>query len=570
MTQSRGADRTGSKHRASTLLHVTAIACVLIVGLRLSARAQSQQLISPKAGGEPATGTARITGTVTAAQTGAPIRGALVYISSAAVRRMARTDGNGRYEVKELPAGAYSSMVSKPGYVGSSYGQRGPFGVGRPIELDSGASLAGIDFRLSSTGAFSGKIQDQFGDGLANVTVSAVRRVVVGGAVQTAPATTTATNDLGEFRLYGLTPGRYYVVAAPPRTSPALGTSDSDAITYAPTYFPGTLEIETAEPLSLASGETRSDIRMSLSFSPARQISGSAFDSQGRPLAGQRLTATRLHSLGGLVTSTTVDQDGRFTVAGLAPGTYALAASRPARAGEPRDSSENASQVITVSTDNLEGVQLVTRRMVKIAGRLTFSRRTDDVPMRALRVICAPVETNPAIAQGGMAQVSDDGHFDVKVAPGIVRISVAGLPPSWIVKSVVVKGIDAASAGFDVDALGPDEVVVALTNEVVHLSGTVTDNRGEALGGVPVVIFPHDHDSWGPGTRAVRTERADRDGRFEFSGVPEGTYYLVAVDGIDPAEAAEKDTLERVASRSSSLTLRVGDERTFKLVAVNP
>ena len=86
---------------------------------------------------EEPTGTAMIRGRVVAGDTGAPLRRAQVRLSSSEVRggRVAQTDGEGRYEFRELPAGRYTLQASKAGYVNLSFGQRRPFEQGKPIEL---------------------------------------------------------------------------------------------------------------------------------------------------------------------------------------------------------------------------------------------------------------------------------------------------------------------------------------------------------------------------------------------------------------------------------------------------
>lgn len=74
------------------------------------------------------------------ADTGAPIRRAQVRISSPDAResRVAATDAQGRFEIKELPAGRYTVTASKGGFVSLQYGQRRPSESGTPIELGGG------------------------------------------------------------------------------------------------------------------------------------------------------------------------------------------------------------------------------------------------------------------------------------------------------------------------------------------------------------------------------------------------------------------------------------------------
>ena len=99
--------------------------------------------VPPGAPGTPARdnqqkpGSAVIRGRVFGADTGQPLRKAVVRANSPDLRegRVATTDEQGRYEMKELPAGRYTLTASKGSYVGLSYGQTRPFEPGKPLEI---------------------------------------------------------------------------------------------------------------------------------------------------------------------------------------------------------------------------------------------------------------------------------------------------------------------------------------------------------------------------------------------------------------------------------------------------
>src|SRR5690606_37479173 len=70
-------------------------------------------------GAAPETGTARLQGVVVGGEAGQPLRRAIVRISGEGIRegRVTTTDAEGRWELAELPAGRYTLMASKAGYV---------------------------------------------------------------------------------------------------------------------------------------------------------------------------------------------------------------------------------------------------------------------------------------------------------------------------------------------------------------------------------------------------------------------------------------------------------------------
>src|SRR5687768_4137744 len=86
------------------------------------------------------TGTPVIRRRVAGADTGQPVRKAFIRASSTDVRegRVASTDVEGRYELKELPAGRYQLTASKGSFVQLAYGQVRPFEPGKPIEIADG------------------------------------------------------------------------------------------------------------------------------------------------------------------------------------------------------------------------------------------------------------------------------------------------------------------------------------------------------------------------------------------------------------------------------------------------
>src|SRR4249920_2085652 len=74
----------------------------------------------------PKTGTSRIRGRAVATDSGQPLRRATIRLTSPELRevRSTSTDGEGRYEFRDLPAARYTLSAMKNGYVTMSYGAR--------------------------------------------------------------------------------------------------------------------------------------------------------------------------------------------------------------------------------------------------------------------------------------------------------------------------------------------------------------------------------------------------------------------------------------------------------------
>jgi hypothetical protein len=142
------------------------------------------------------------------------------------------------------------------------------------------------------------------------------------------------TNDLGEFRLFGLAPGEVYVQAT---SRPDFGRSASPRPTVLlATYFPGTADVVGAMPITLAAGQTSGEITIRMVSAPAFEVSGVVTDEGGRPvenalvrLAIERAPGDPPMPFSGGIRPARSDKAGRFTIGGVVTGSYTLLAIAP-------------------------------------------------------------------------------------------------------------------------------------------------------------------------------------------------------------------------------------------------
>ncbi len=243
------------------------------------------------------TGTGRIRGRVVASESGTPLRRAQVRISGPDIgSKAALTDQDGRYEFRDLPAGRFNLSVSKSGFVTMQYGQNRPFEPGRPIELADAQTLDKANVTLPRGSVLSGRVLDEFGEPVADANVGAMRMQFVNGRRRLVNAgRNNQTNDLGQFRLYGLPPGEYYVSATLRSMDLAIGdmmagtggpVGSSPNSGYAPTYYPGTASPADAQRVTVAVGQELGSIDIALAPVKLAKITGTAMGSDGKPLAG--------------------------------------------------------------------------------------------------------------------------------------------------------------------------------------------------------------------------------------------------------------------------------------------
>src|SRR5262245_45247521 len=160
------------------------------------------------------TGTATLRGRVTGGESGGPLRRAVVRLQGQEMRegKMTTTDEEGRWELRDLPAGRFTLFASKAGYVSLQYGQRRPFEQGRPLEILDNQTINNVNFNLPRGSVIAGRINDEFGEPVAEAMVIPLRYRYFNGQRRLTPAGRfSSTDDGGNFRIYGLPPGDYYL-----------------------------------------------------------------------------------------------------------------------------------------------------------------------------------------------------------------------------------------------------------------------------------------------------------------------------------------------------------------------
>jgi hypothetical protein len=537
----------------------------------------------------PSTGTARIRGRVVAADTGLPLRRAQVRVAAADIRlmRMATTDAEGRYEFAGLPAGRYSMFVARNGYVTLQFGQQRPFEPGRPLDVADAQTHERIDFSLPRGGVIAGKVTDELGEPLAGVRMTALRhRYMPTGERQLMPANpggmfNIVTNDLGEFRVFGLMPGTYLLSADADDGGfmslqggvmpPGMGTTSGETDGYATTYYPGTASSEDAQPITVGIAEVA---MASFALSTARlaQVSGIVRNSAGSPVNGARVALRSRQGLGGFVRGGSLTgADGQFSVAGVPPGDYMLDV-MPAFTGRPGtgEISETGSVPIAVAGRNISDVVITTGQGATITGRVIFqgtstAARPDRVVLQSL---------DPRVFRPGMndGDIDSEGRFQLRNASGSVLFRAVQRTPAptlgaiWQIKSVTFNGADITDTPLDISAVGDvDGIEIVLGDTSTTLSGTVTNAQRVPVKDYVVAIFPDRLKEGAVPTRFIRTARPDQEGRYQTRGLPPGEYFAVAVPSLEGGDEWDPAFRKRVEPLGKRFRLNDGQSATIDL-----
>lgn len=528
--------------------------------------------------GENERGTAVIRGQVVAADSGVPLRRVIVRAFSPSGNGMAQTDAEGRFAITELPAGRYNVSASRSGYVGAQFGQKSPNQPGTPIELAEGQTLEKVGFSLVRGGAIVGRIMDDLGEPLAGAEVRVQRYAYMGGARRLTGAGSDGgfdrTDDLGQFRLHGLAPGDYYIVASyrqmetfGPTGLAVQGQSEG----YAPTYFPGTPSVAEARRITVRAGQDAPNASFALVSARVGRISGRVTNSAGEPYSdGTMMVAPRSDEVGGMsMTGTQIRPDGTFQTPGLPPGTYTLIVQpRGAFGGTP--TGEVARLDVPVNGDDVADLLIVTGRPGVIRGRVISD---DGAPLpfkpSQLRLFAQTVDpTRPMMGMMRPSTVRDDWTFelsglvdDIRLAGGV---EVPGL--SWSFRHAWKDNVDLLDAPVPI---GPgqtiDGVDVVVTSKVTALSGLISDGRNQPVTDASVVVFSEDRQRWIVGGRYIRLTRPDTNGKYEIRLTPAANYRVVVVRGLEAGQSSDPEFLTRAIEVATAFDIGEGEAKVLNL-----
>ena len=286
-----------------------------------------------------------------------PVRRAVVTLTAADDSEIlaAISGDDGKFTIERVPAGKYTLAAAKPSYLTIPYGARRPGRRGTLLIVAGGQHLSDLNLSLPPGAVLAGRVTLPDGQPAPNVQVVAVPswRATAGGTPE-AGAREFRTDDLGEFRLFGLTPDTYMVAALlsfgrgevermsdsaisdvlrqlqQPGSSAGATVASPTTVAYAPVYFPGTPSLGDATPITVTTGQVREDLHFTITPFPAATIRGRVVGIDGAPTAAAVLF---LEAVGpalpdGASGSRTehLNRNGEFQIGGVSPGFYRLRA----------------------------------------------------------------------------------------------------------------------------------------------------------------------------------------------------------------------------------------------------
>jgi protocatechuate 3,4-dioxygenase beta subunit len=533
------------------------------------ARAQQTDSVAVKKRDE-----ASVSGTVVTLAGSEPLRKARVLVQSTADRmRMisATTDPGGHFEIKGLQPGPYQLTVSRVGYVTQKYGQRKPTDPGATLTLRPSQELKDLQFRMIPSAVIAGRVLDEDGEPLPDVTVSALRETYDKGKRSLFAGASVQSNDLGEYRLFGLAPGRYFVSARLESWRHGVNEGEEQAQSssqgYAKMYYPGVPDRSRASTIAIKSGEEIPSTEILMRQVLVYHIRGHVYNQvTHRPGADSYvlLLPKTPSQQGDFADSFTMVQkrDGSFDIHDVLPGSYIVTSFWS-------DQGKNylARVPVEVGNADVDGISLNITPGAPVNGRVIWDGQPaldkDDLSIRL-------ETTDNSLVFHAPSRVNSDGSFSIPdVSDGSFNVVTFGESKDCYIKDIVYAGHAALEDGFNFTRGSAALLEITISSRGARVQGTVTDDDGLPAPGVYVALVP-DSEARRAKHRLYKSITTDQYGHFDLRGIAPGEYLLFSWTDIEEGAWEDPDFMKEFIEKKKgeSISLQEGDTKSMNLVAL--
>jgi Carboxypeptidase regulatory-like domain len=539
---------------------------------------------------------ASIQGNLVHAGTGEPLAKVTVELrgQQGATLASTRTEADGKFYLS-APPGRYRLVATRSAFVKSEYGQRSVNGAGQELTLAPGQRMNDVRLKMTPGASIAGLITEKGQPvGIADVVV--LKPVYVEGQLALDPLLADRTDDKGEYHLFWLPPGRYYLVAVAWDTADGTGqfnnpdTTDNTSSLYAqrfigrsvlmraigaganpneahvPIYFPGTPDPLKATPIEVRAGADMHGVNIDIYTLPTRRVQGqvtgnTAVNPNGQPIRAN--VALRPMTAAGNATTNIAqspngqaDPQGNFDFPNVIPGRYLLTATAGNLSGRAN---------VEVREGNTAGLLVSMGTGFSITGRVTVERPAPISPDPVLAGLRVNLRTDPpipgtpaygaAVAANGTFTIPQlppnpnaqrpagppAGEYRVLVNPiltppnpqGLVSVITPALPPA--LQNAYVKSIRMG----DMDLLNGRLQLQSSPQDpieiVIGINPGATEGRvlDERQQPVPSATVVLIPDNGLKYRISHRVAISDAAGGFQFKNVPPGDYNIYAWEEID-------------------------------------
>jgi hypothetical protein len=436
--------------------------------------------------------------------------------------RTAVSDESGRFLLANVPPGLYTLTLEREGFAGSS--------TNASSLMVMEGETAEIRLSMAPGGVIRGRVLDSNGQFLTNATVQALSRVFHNGISSLQPIATRATDDRGEYRLFGIPAGDYFLSAMPRPTvaRPASGTARDMR-----TFFPSAASITTATPVKLSVGEEIVGMDILLAARLQASISGRVVSDLTPPMPEAK---AHLHLVPrdlnvpddpGARAEVSVQLKptaAEFEIPNVEPGAYDLFAI----IDTPRGPAVGRISVNVIDSD-VQRIFLIVQSGVTLRGTITVDGKPDSAHAAGLAIQAMDSMIRAHAGFGPAATGNEPGSFIVDGVPeGRFRI-VPRLSAGLYVDDIQQGGQSIYDSGLNVRAGSqPDPLLISIKSGAGLVEGNARDDTGAPLPGATVALVPNSRRSNPALYQSVTT---GVDGAFVLRNVTPGDYKIFAWQG---------------------------------------
>jgi len=275
------------------------------------------------------------------------------------------------------------------------------------------------------------------------------------------------SNDLGEYRISNLPPGKYFLFAAP---MPG-GIVRTEAVPL--TYYPNADDTSGATPIPVSPGAQVSGIDFKLRKRPAFVVSGrvTGFPENGKPYVS--IIPDGDPTIRELLTrSVTTNPDGSFALRGVTAGRYEIRAVLHAK--DRHDQLMFARRIVVVGKQDVADVDLPLSLASSVVGTV---RLAGDSPadLGRFRLGFHGVDDNSDFSH----QADKNGSLEVTgIAPGEYAVVIV-VPRGLYLKSLRIGDLDATSQTIEIQPGSQLKFEALLSPGGGRIDGKVEDADGK-------------------------------------------------------------------------------------------
>jgi protocatechuate 3,4-dioxygenase beta subunit len=509
-----------------------------------------------------------VAGNIYSLKTGEPLKKAEVQMHNVEANSMvqfgATTDIAGRFKIENLDPGKYNLTASRNGYVTTSYGGKGKPGTGTMITLSPGTKLKDIAVKLPVQGVVTGRVIDEDGEPMANVRIQLMQQGYMNGKKTLWPMASGSTNDKGEYRVFGVAPGKYYASANAMGqfggwSQPEVRSDKGEQLSYAPTYYPNAASASEGALLDIVAGADLAGIDFRLVKSRSYKIAGKVTGGVSRNMGIQLIPKnTSGGSQWDRMMFSQTDDKGGFVFRGLRPGSYSLSAS-----AWSEDGGKTAHLQVDVADSDVEGLQLAFGSNPDVAGLVRVDGGS-ELNNQQMRVQLATEDT----MMGAGAEVKDDGTFKLRNVPlDRARLQVWPMPDGHYIKSIRAGDRDAPDLRLDFTEGAPGELVITLSAKAGTVTGSVRDSKDQAATAGVVVLVPDNRKF----ADSYFQTGLDQNGSYTLKNLRPGSYKLFAFDNIEYGSYQDPDWLKPFEDKGESIEVKESERssKDLKLIVTD-